>query len=310
MMAWTWKDGVATLATIHQSPGELNLTAGYDTSLVQVPRIEATSTYKTLGAFVSPSGNVTEAVHRLKTQSLDYSTHVTGSHFSREDALWSYISYYIPQVGYSIPVLSLSEKECQTIQSPAVQAILPKMHINRNTSRAIVFGPTAYGGLGLPHLYPHSNFKKLTLFLGHLRLQDKTGKLIMIGLSHIQLIVGSGVLFLNQQYDKFGKEVPGGWLSSVWEFSSQISLTYQIVDHWIPHPQRQGDTFIMTLFRTLSLPSSTITILNRCRLYLQVITVADIASADGKLIVPWVKDGLRHRDRFSTLHWPNQAGHH
>jgi hypothetical protein len=31
------------------------------------------------------------------------------------------------------------------------------------------------------------------------------------------------------------------------------------------------------------------------------------SSADGKLIVPWVKEGLCQGDRFSTLHWPNQA---
>ncbi len=48
-------------------------------------------------------------------------------------------------------------------------------------------------------------------------------------------------------------------------------------------------------------------LINRCRLYLQVITVADIASADGKQIVPWVKDGFRHKDRYSTLNWPTQA---
>jgi hypothetical protein len=61
MMTWSWKDGVATLAKKHQAPGDLHLTAGYETIPAQVPRIEATRTYKTLGAFVSPSGNNTEA---------------------------------------------------------------------------------------------------------------------------------------------------------------------------------------------------------------------------------------------------------
>ena len=50
-----------------------------------------------------------------------------------------------------------------------------------------------------------------------------------------------------------------------------------------------------------------IAILNRCRLYLQVITVSDITSADGSYILPEVKEGYRPRDRESTLHWLAQA---
>jgi hypothetical protein len=49
--------------------------------------------------------------------------------------------YFRPQVGYSIPVLSLTEAECEHIQSPAINAVLPKIHLNRKTARAIVFGP-------------------------------------------------------------------------------------------------------------------------------------------------------------------------
>ena len=195
-MSWTWKNGIATLTPILASPGELNLTAGYDTEPVQVPRIEATSTYRTLGARISPSGCSKEATQYLREQSVEYASQVTGSYFSREAALWSFLLYFTPQVGYSIPVLSLSEKNCHDIQSPAVNAVLPKLHVNRNTSRAIIFGPTDLGGLGLPNLYTHSNITKLLLFTGHLRLQDKTVKLILIGLSHMQLIVGSSTLVL------------------------------------------------------------------------------------------------------------------
>jgi hypothetical protein len=46
----------------------------------------------------------------------------------------------------------------------------------------------------------------------------------MIGLSHMQLIVGLEVLFLNKQYDKYSNDVPKGWLSSVWGFSSRTKL--------------------------------------------------------------------------------------
>ncbi len=46
--------------------------------------------------------------------------------------------------------------------------------------------------------------------------------------------------------------------------------------------------------------------LNRCRLYLQVLTLSDIVSADGLCIVPDVFIGIPLSDRKSTLRWPCQ----
>jgi hypothetical protein len=109
-----------------------------------------------------------------------------GRHLSHHDALCSFLLYYQPQVGFSIPILSLSENDHNHIQAPAVNTILPKMHINMK-ARAIIFGPFELGGLGQPHFYPHHEIAKLYLFLGHVRLLDKTGKLIMISLTLLQL---------------------------------------------------------------------------------------------------------------------------
>ena len=61
------------------------------------------------------------------------------------------------------------------------------------------------------------------------------------------------------------------------------------------------------MFYYQSHPSNIISILNRCRIYLRVITKADIVSADGTHILPWIKTGHQHKDRLSTLNWPNQA---
>jgi hypothetical protein len=52
--------------------------------------------------------------------------------------------------------------------------------------------------------------------------------------------------------------------------------------------------------------ASQLTRLNRCRIYLQVITLTDIASADGTCIIPDVFIGLPLTDRKSTLQWPSQ----
>ncbi|MFO0446266.1 MAG: hypothetical protein ACK51L_01245, partial [bacterium] len=104
--------------------------------------------------------------------------------------------------------------------SKILMALLPKLHVNRNTARSIVFGVEKYGGLGLPNLYIVQGVDKLKLFLGHLRIQDRTGNLIHIDMSYIQLLTGSGTLFLNQPADSY-LWIDSGWLQSLWKFTSQ-----------------------------------------------------------------------------------------
>jgi len=63
----------------------------------------------------------------------------------------------------------------------------------------------------------------------------------------------------------------------------------------------------MDYFVSLRLTPNIMRILNSCRLFLQVITVSDISSVDGKYILPQVKAGVPIPYRNSTLEWPIQG---
>jgi len=85
---------------------------------------------------------------------------------------------------------------------------------------------------------------------------------------------------------------------------SQITL--ELSNQWIPSLARIGDMALMEHFVKAGYPAAQLTQLNRCRLYLQVITLADIVSADGSLILPEAFIGVPLSDRKSDLKWPNQ----
>jgi hypothetical protein len=55
-------------------------------------------------------------------------------------------------LSYGTVAKSLDIKEYKEIQRPVANAILPKMGINRDTSRSVVFGTSKYIGFGLDHL--------------------------------------------------------------------------------------------------------------------------------------------------------------
>jgi hypothetical protein len=80
--------------------------------------------------------------------------------------------------------------ECKEIQKPPVNAILPKMGINRNTKREVVFGTTKYGGLGLAHLVAVQGYGQLQYLLGHFMSDDTSGTLYRILMEFTQLECG------------------------------------------------------------------------------------------------------------------------
>jgi hypothetical protein len=163
------------------SPDSLKLTSGNDlNSAVIVPRIEPVAAYRTLGVRISPSGKNLLAYSTLREQSQDFASRISTSKLSREAAYWAYWQYYTPKSGFSVPSLSLTKVQCDSIQAPALRATLSKLHLNINTARPIVFGPAKYAGLSLPSLYMNASIGQLRLLLGHLRLKDKTAHLILI----------------------------------------------------------------------------------------------------------------------------------
>jgi len=180
-MAWRWKHGVATLVPPMQHSHKLLLSAGYNTdNLIEVPQLSPFDSYRTLGAYLSPSGDTAVACSILHQKVLTYVAKLHAAFLPKETAFWSYLLYLQPQLTFPLYAMTFTEAQCNCIQSPAMMALLPKLHLNRHTTRSIVYGPVRYGGLDLPHLYSRQGLGQLKFLIGHLRAQDKTCKLILI----------------------------------------------------------------------------------------------------------------------------------
>jgi hypothetical protein len=124
--------------------------------------------YRTLGVVLSPSGSTTKATVVLEEKAEDYARKITSSNLTRDEALSSFLMYFTPHIGFFFPVLTLTERQFSIIQSPAIRALLPKLHMNCNTFRSIVFSPELYGGLNLPNAYWSQCYGQLQLLIGHL----------------------------------------------------------------------------------------------------------------------------------------------
>jgi hypothetical protein len=90
----------------------------------------------------------------------------------------AYNAFYMPSLGYVTPATTLTKKDCEDIQRPVVNAILPKMGIARSAPRSVVFRTAQYGGLGLTHLAALQDHARLQYLLGQLRCDNDTGRLM------------------------------------------------------------------------------------------------------------------------------------
>jgi hypothetical protein len=150
----------------------LDLTEGTDPTSISVPHIACTDTFRTLGARLSPGGATKGAREFLPNLAVSFAQKISSSTLSRQDAYWTFMVYFQPPIKYSIPTITISREDCNHIQSPALCAILSKLHLNRHTTRSIVFGHTIYGGLNLPELYTTQGIGQVQLFVEHLSLDN------------------------------------------------------------------------------------------------------------------------------------------
>jgi hypothetical protein len=223
------------------------------------------------------------------------------------EALMGYKHIYLPSVGFALAAWPLTVIQLHKLTSPAINAVLPKMGFCRNTSRQIIFGAKSLGGYGLTPLIDYQGVNQTTLFVQHLRLFDSVGKMLSIGYSWFQLYCGVSYPTLSRP-DTLLQHSPYGWFTHYRSFLAQSDLSIDLPTRLLRTPLqlRRGDLNLMEAFSTLGWKSPKLRLLNNCRLYLQIETLAEISTADGGRIIPAAWNG-RSLPSTSTLLWSRQA---
>ena len=307
LIAWKWSQGKARMMTTVECPGSLYLTSGFSETPEEVPRLEPNTAYRTLGAYITVTGSMKHAITLYRKKSVEYAGYLGPSNLSRCEAYFSFVLYFYPKLSYALPISSYTQRECTFIQAPAMAALLPKIGLNRHTSKNIIHGPIQYGGLQLNDLYTDQGIGQLRLLIGHLRRGGETSRLLLIAISVMQQRIGSSILFFNLPYPRYEGWTEKTWLTSLWKFLHITNVMIEMSDVPIPKIQREHDFFLMSEFIHLGFKKGDLELINQCRLYHQVFTAADIMVADGTRLDPIYTTNTRHPDRASSLQWPNQG---
>jgi hypothetical protein len=264
--------------------------------------------HRNLGFHLQGNGKTDSHKKVMRKKAEAYGEAIRGSILKRGESSTAYNCYYMPSIAYSTPATTLTFKECDDLQKPVVNAILPKMGITSKAPRAVVFGTPRYGGIGLDHLALVQSHGQLQYLLGHLRCRDTTGKLIRMIMEFTQMECGCTGNVFEQSYKQYaGVIIDENWVTSIWAHLERCEATVKITGLWKPKYGRENDNATMeTITASGRFRPVEIREINRCRLYLQVFYTSDIADNRGKTLEPWVTKGQRQIARKIIWEWSVQ----
>ena len=124
-------------------------------------------------------GDIEEYRYRIE-QSKALAGKITSSPFNRKGTEIIYMERWISSVGYCLPITQFNNKQCDEIQRPFYNAILPKMGFNRHFPRAVIFGPKQPHGKQMTNYETVQYVSHLERFVGYVWQDNEMGNLMRI----------------------------------------------------------------------------------------------------------------------------------
>jgi hypothetical protein len=139
LIAFQWKYGKAKMVQIKQSHKGISLTSKSEGKTVGIKRKAPSDSHRTLGFHLQGNGKTDSHKKIMREKAEAYGEAIRGCILKRGESSTAYNCYYMPSIAYGTPATTLAFTECDDLQKPIVNAILPKMGITSKAPRAVVF---------------------------------------------------------------------------------------------------------------------------------------------------------------------------
>ncbi len=258
---------------------------------IPIKSVPSTTAMKYLGCYKCP-GNQKKQMAVLQAKCDDYARVIKCSHLSRRGTHVFYQAIYRLSMNYPLPVCYFNFRELDKIQRKAHRAMVAGCGFNRNTARAVLFGPAYLGGASFFHLYDEQGYGQVAYFMKSWRTpHSHAGQMLQVAVAWAQYSLGTGISFL-QDTETALPHFESCWLASLRAYLHAIDGHLELNNPHVPPPQRQHDQHIMDIvLASGQFKPYQVRLVNYCRLYLRVITLADIANANGTHILHEIYHG-------------------
>jgi hypothetical protein len=278
-----WKsdpEGKPFLAPKSELPHRIILKSSETGKDIEIQQRDCAESHKTLGSMENPSRVFHAERDRLAAKNQSFAGKFTQVQASQQDVYTLYDSFYIPSMCYTLPTTQFTMAELHKIQNSATSSILHALGYNKNTPRAVVYGPDPDGGIGMRDFFVEQGTGQSQLIMGHIREGGDGSGWILTTLNWLQLWTGQGYSLL-ETTDTNLSYLPDNLFSILRIFLNISDLSIEIKNVYRVKKRRTNDIILMEeAIKHYHTPLA-LDRINRYRMYKQVECLSDICSADG-----------------------------
>ena len=234
--------------------------------------------------YVAVDGNLRDEKNKLSDATTSWTHKIVTSGLFKNEVVLALMTAIIRTWLYPLQSTTFSPPDCEDIMKPLYSELLPKIGANRKFPKVFHYAPKALMGLGLPNMYTMQGTAQIKALMDHVTKDTMVGKLIHTELELANMELGVGLHLFDLDFSKWGHLLTDCWIKSLWQFCSDNGIELR-GDYCKPTTQRHGDYFLMERLVENYYDNFTkgeLQTINRCRIYLQFLTMADISTGDGQ----------------------------
>jgi hypothetical protein len=241
LLTWSWNEkGEAVPQTIQQQAVTSPVTLiSSENTPIQLQQREVNMSHKTLGTHKCLDGDESEHIKALEKKSTNLGNLVYSGQLNRRQAKLAHNMIYIPSMSYSLPAITLSEDRTLHIQQRASTKYFQVCGLAQSFPRAVVYGPEAFGGMGMKYLYTECSCQKIDCLINQFKTDSSLAHEMRLNLNWLQITTGTSTPILESSQDL--NYVDMNWFLSIKEFLNRINATIQLKHLWTPSIFRTGD---------------------------------------------------------------------
>ena len=243
--------------------------------------------HKTLGHHKAPSSTGEKNFEHVLKRAQKLTETLMKCPATSAEARTFFETILLPAVGYTLPQSCHTKKQLDRLQR-CINPIYAKCGYNRNTHRAVLFGPEEYGGAGFLPFSVYDGTGKCLHFLKLWRSPHlDEGKLLRIAVSRVQDQSGISVSIFKDVHRKL-PHLEARWIPNLRNFLSEINGSFNLYENYCQIPLRSNDWSIMdyaTHPYVSQLTDNQICKINYCRMYLGVTWISEISDPTGQFVL-------------------------
>jgi hypothetical protein len=277
-----------------------------------IEEIAANESYKLLGVQMATTQAHLEQDKMVKSKCQNMRKLLQTTNLPPSETWYSYKAIILPTIKYGLVATTIPEPELAINQKHLVHALIPRLGLSRHTPLAVIYASNELGGIGIQDLPTEQGLAHVTFLIGCIRDNKEASRSVFALLE--SYIVATGLMGSPLIKTGIIPYVESPWMDTTRAFMERNQITIEIPELQVLQPLRQRDQGIMAMAMEYTTKKNRLVAINNCRLFLQINTLAEITTLNGREIWKAAYDGTitqtqnpgLHNITQSTLNWPIQ----